>query len=811
MRSILARSVRLALAALCMFAILSAGLPVAGHAVTAQSSADVYVSVDGSDLTGDGTLANPVRTIEMGIALVSVPGTIHVLPGTYHDGESFPLVIPAGVMLESTDGRLLTTIQGDTAHTAVSIPHPVPHTGIEGFTISDGESALGAGILMAADAADTPSAGWPQVLDCELRYNDSTNTGGGMAVNGTVGKTISPRIMRTRFFSNSAMHDGAGIACGGYTNALFSQCDFLWNQAGDEGGSVYVWNSNSQFFACDIAYGAALRGGNVWVGGTSSPDFIGCDIREGNGADGGGGMYIVTSSGQIEVHETRITGNVTASGGAGVRAFNPDLYSFTNCLFEGNQADGMGGAMYIFSDEDGVLEFINCTVVDNESYGLGGADGVQVIDPDGVHSVAVTIKNSVFWQRERTPGDPNSVADYLGFDESDDIKSYSLFRQTDVVGTGVLNVDPLFINAADSDYHLRLGSPAIDTGTSLGAPTLALDFEPRPMNGNATGGAEHDMGCYERPPATAGRLAGVTRYETACEVARRATFITDTAVVASGANFPDALSAAGLAGAVEGPLLLVKPVSVPPAVFDTLDHFAISKVIVVGGDDVVAPAVVEAFEAEGYEVSRVAGATRYETSAEVAREIARRTTRYLEEAVVARGDQFPDALAVGPLAYARKAPVLLVKPTSLPDAIAQVIDDLGIEDVIVAGGEAAVSDAVYDDVAAGTSVAAIERVWGADRYGTAAALASEGIARGWNSANYVGVATGLNFPDALAGGPAAGNRGGVLLLCKTASLPAAPTTFLTAHKDEVLRADIYGGADVVTPAVQQAIEDALDW
>lgn len=430
------RFARCVFVGICLCAVLAGGVPSATMAAPGDPLlADVWVSVAGSDVSGDGSEALPFRTITKALSVTDDVATVHVLPGTYHDGEVFPIVVPARVTLESTSGRVVTTIQGDLAHSVVSMPHPIEGTALVGFTISHGQAAAGAGVSIVGDPVDTPDAGWPRVTDCELRYNDATSVGGGMVVAGNVGKVIQPWIDRTRFFSNASATDGAGVATGGYTSAVFTGCDFLWNQASDDGGSIYVWNANTAFFACDIAHGAANRGGNVWIGGVSSPDFFGCDIREGNGMSGGGGMYIVTTGGAIEVGETRIADNESASAGAGVLGYDPDLYSFTNCLFEGNRAGGMGGALYIFSEFDGVLDITNCTVVDNECSGPGGADGFQVIDPDGSHSVAVTIRNSVFWQRERTPGDPSSVSDYSAFAAADDIMSYSVFRQPAVTGS----------------------------------------------------------------------------------------------------------------------------------------------------------------------------------------------------------------------------------------------------------------------------------------------------------------------------------------------------------------------------------------
>jgi hypothetical protein len=70
------------------------------------------------------------------------------------------------------------------------------------------------------------------------------------------------------------------------------------------------------------------------------------------------------------------------------------------------------------------------------------------------------------------------------------------------VGTCNINADPLFVGGGD--YHLTAGSPCIDTGTSVGAPTSDLDGNPRPY------GAGYDMGAYEYQQPTLITLSSFT-------------------------------------------------------------------------------------------------------------------------------------------------------------------------------------------------------------------------------------------------------------------------------------------------------------
>ncbi len=306
------------------------------------------------------------------------------------------------------------------------------------------------------------------------------------------------------------------------------------------------------------------------------------------------------------------------------------------------------------------------------------------------------------------------------------------------------------------------------------------------------------------------RLEGSDRYLTAIR-ASQAAFPdgSDVVIVASGANFPDALAAAGLAGAYDAPLLLTAPTSLSASVKAEIERLGATRCFIVGGTPAVSHGVETALGAHGGPgVVRIAGADRYATAAEVARRVVDRLGDDYDGGVfVARGDTFPDALAVAPLAWQSRRPVVLTRPTSLPDATAAVLDEIGADSAVVVGGTPAVSEPVRLQIAG--IVGSAVRVSGGDRYATAVQVAAWGVNAGISSLEYVGVATGLNFPDALGGGIASGAEGGVLLLTRPDMLSTSTSAFLGTHNADVRWCRVYGSTRAVSSAVTKSLTALL--
>ena len=191
-------------------------------------------------------------------------------------------------------------------------------------------------------------------------------------------------------------------------------------------------------------------------------------------------------------------------------------------------------------------------------------------------------------------------------------------------------------------------------------------------------------------------------------------------------------------------------------------------------------------------VRRLEGEDRFATAAGAAGSFTEATVAY-----VAAGDGFADALAGGPAAILEGAPVLLVGRDHLPAATRDALDALAPDRIVLLGGTAAISAAVESELGA---IAPTERRVGPDRFATAAAVATAS----WpNPVTDVFIASGQDYPDALAGGAAAGAYGAPLLLVTRDGIPA-PTRAEIERLDPQ-RITILGGEASVSAAVQQEL------
>ncbi|WP_256841818.1 cell wall-binding repeat-containing protein [Ornithinimicrobium cryptoxanthini] len=296
------------------------------------------------------------------------------------------------------------------------------------------------------------------------------------------------------------------------------------------------------------------------------------------------------------------------------------------------------------------------------------------------------------------------------------------------------------------------------------------------------------------------RLAGSNRHATAAAISRE--FFAPgvpVAVVATGANYPDGLAAGPVADQLGGPVLFVTATGVPAATRTELLRLKPQRIVVAGGTTTISAAVrAELDTLTAGAATRVAGATRYETAAELSEHAFPSGANI---AYLATGTSFPDALTGGAAAGIQDAPMLLTAPTSLPAATRAELVRLNPDRIMLLGGTTSISTAVALEV---NEIATAERVAGANRYSTALAVSQRVF--GPNRPGIM-LATGRDWPDSLAAGAAVNQTRGPILLTTGSALPSGTNAELTRLAPGT--AYVLGGRTAQTNEVPRQVQRRL--
>jgi uncharacterized repeat protein (TIGR01451 family) len=278
-----------------------------------------------------------------------------------------------------------------------------------------------------------------------------------------------------------------------------------------------------------ISGGTAAEGAAIFNnGGVLTVDACVIDGNTAEGANGGGGIF--SNGGSLTVSDSTISNNVataTAAGG-GIRALNTTNCQISGTTFVGNSAPA-GGAFAL--GENGVMaELINCTLSGNTSTGAAGGGAAIVTGTTATNTLTLT--NCTVAGNLATGGGPAGLlANYIGGDGTGVVYSNTILANAasadnvgvsgasatatsgghnladdasaNLVATGDQpDTDPLLSALADNGgptptHALKDASPAIDAGDP--ASTLVLDQRGnvRPIDGDAGGTAENDIGAFE--------------------------------------------------------------------------------------------------------------------------------------------------------------------------------------------------------------------------------------------------------------------------------------------------------------------------
>ena len=212
---------------------------------------------------------------------------------------------------------------------------------------------------------------------------------------------------------------------------------------------------------------------------------------------------------------------------------------------------------------------------------------------------------------------------------------------------------------------------------------------------------------------------------------------------------------------------------------------------------------VEPKKSDNTNTGRIDGRDRIETAINISKKNYDRA----KTVIVVRHDLFPDSMTASVLAKLKDAPILLNPTAKLDSRVGDEIKRLGAQEVIIVGGQDSVSEKVREDLKVYDADKNVERIAGADRYGTSEMVAKRVV--GITGKKNTGVvASGQVFPDALSVGTFASRDGYPILLVKKDSVPSQ---IQNAIKDlDINKTYIAGGTNTISKSTEAKLPGVLE-
>lgn len=296
------------------------------------------------------------------------------------------------------------------------------------------------------------------------------------------------------------------------------------------------------------------------------------------------------------------------------------------------------------------------------------------------------------------------------------------------------------------------------------------------------------------------RLGGGSRYETAIVISSNGWKSANTVVLVNAFSFADALAGVPLAYALDAPILLVNGETIDSSVMNQISALGAKNAYLLGGTLAISAAAEKQLTDNGIKTTRVYGTSRYDTAIAIAKKLTELSGKKPASVIFANGFNYPDALAVSSAAAISGTPILYAPTTGkIDDNTASYLDSAGISSAVVLGGELAIDAGVYSSIK--SHVSSIERVYGTSRYDTAVKIIDRYSSLFTGSG--IAVATGTNYPDALAGAAFAAKKGVAVMLVPAtlASGSAQATTLKGLITSKVATVYVFGGTGAVSDSV----------
>ncbi|MBT3612662.1 MAG: hypothetical protein HN522_06965, partial [Flavobacteriales bacterium] len=388
------------------------------------------------------------NTIQEGVNHAYIGDTLLVQPGTYVENIDFigKDIVVASLYLTTNDTSYIaqTIIDGNKNGTADTT---LPYFDKSVVQFNTGETSL------AQLIGFTVQNGRGVSVNGGIYFR-----GGGIHISGA-----SPQLKYLIITNNSGQEKGAGIYVES-SSSYFSNLQIIYNTvsygSAISGGGIHIYQSNITIDSSLINSNNALYGAGIFISGAGSLNIFNSTIsNNSNSSWEGAGIYYFGSGGtckNVLFSENNVSGVGNSGYGSGFGVYNSNPI-FEQCTF----IDNNGACGYIHGGSNPIIR--NCIFYDN---------------PDGAikfNGATADITYNNFFN--------NGASTFINL--TNPLLLFNGFLNN--IGDSCdiyynIQVDPLFVNTANQDYHLQLSSPCIDAGD--------------PISNTDPDGTIADMGCY---------------------------------------------------------------------------------------------------------------------------------------------------------------------------------------------------------------------------------------------------------------------------------------------------------------------------
>jgi len=434
-------------------------------------------------------------TIQQGINAASDNDTVLVAANTYTGSGNKNLDFKGKeIIVTSEQGAELTIIDCQGAGRGFHF-----HSGetsssvLSGFSIVNGATVGDHGGGISCVNASSPT------IENNIIRDNSAQTGGGISCNRS-----SPFIVNNEIRDNISAEHGGGISCANSSSpviennnirenlanlemgggGIFSDQgsspeirgnEIVENYSGRRGGGICCTNSSTVIIENNLIKGntAGSVGGGISCNWNSNATIKNNEIVENRSSNNGGGIHFLWSS--PDMQDNVIRKNISDQDGGGIFCDPVSSPSIKNTEISKNEAKNRGGGILCNGSAPAI---INSTISENTS----GKNGSGLYCQGSAHP---TVLNTILWGDN--PGEIHL-----------DAKAWIDITYSDIqdgwAGAGNIDSDPLFVDPANSNYHLQSNSPCSGKGQmTQDVPTADIEDNSRPN----PSGSGSDMGAYE--------------------------------------------------------------------------------------------------------------------------------------------------------------------------------------------------------------------------------------------------------------------------------------------------------------------------